>query len=510
MSDVSKIQGPGSPPEPGGKKEKQISDEFKKKMQKVEKISGADPEQKKKRKRREETEDEPDLERESNLPAPSKTFSLEEEPEKAKSIFDIPKNKPIAQGPADSPPPEKQKSTSRASFVSQTPPSEEEDQDELVLPPSQTPPSQSTTSTTPSGAASEDNVNISGPSAYESPAFEEDNPSDPQQQPHDDSINKQNKTWKAENKSEIGAKTTDSPETIKQKKKEEVILPGSPVYDLSKGKKGKKKELKKAEEVAGLTNQKQVIKKGPASPIQDEVSKTVKKSPETLPRKGKRPLSQGDEDKKRLFETVKEEKEKTKETEEFTGIFPPQIQIEAHGHAKDEKKGIKGSKEKIEKTSNQPLNEIPEGRAEALLPTSFPSETTPPSPTPPYAYLHPQVLELFERMVGVMTIATYNGATETTISLNSPQFASSVFYGAQIIIREYSTAPKVFNIELLGNEQAIELFQGNAEDLMAAFQSGNYTFRVNQLQTGLLRSEKPLFHRKEKPSRKNKGDNQGQ
>ncbi len=127
------------------------------------------------------------------------------------------------------------------------------------------------------------------------------------------------------------------------------------------------------------------------------------------------------------------------------------------------------------------------------------------TPPPAYTAMNSQVLALYERMVGVMTIMTDSKMTETVITLNSPQFASSVFYGTQIIIQEYASAPKIFNVQLNGNPEAVALFQGNADDLMAAFQYGNYKFRVNRFETGYL-SERPLFHRKEKTS----GDKQDQ
>jgi hypothetical protein len=45
----------------------------------------------------------------------------------------------------------------------------------------------------------------------------------------------------------------------------------------------------------------------------------------------------------------------------------------------------------------------------------------------------------------------------------------------------------------------VAAFQGNTNDLMAAFQHGNYNFRVNRLDTSLL-DERPLFKRKDKIS----------
>ncbi len=134
----------------------------------------------------------------------------------------------------------------------------------------------------------------------------------------------------------------------------------------------------------------------------------------------------------------------------------------------------------------------------ALKPAPIPPPAAP-KEIGPYARLHPQVQDLFDRMMGLMTVMNLSGITTTTITLNARQFASSVFFGAQIIIREFSTAPKAFNIELSGSPQAMELLQGQTGGMMAAFQAGNYGFRVNRLDTSLL-EDKPLFKRKEQAS----------
>jgi hypothetical protein len=165
-------------------------------------------------------------------------------------------------------------------------------------------------------------------------------------------------------------------------------------------------------------------------------------------------------------------------------------------------------KEPVKEKKETQKKEVPPPMTQMELPTE-PFQTPAPvattsalSPLPPYAMMHPEVQELFDRMVGVMTVMNMSGLTETVITLNMPQFASSVFFGTQIIIHEFSSAPQAFNIQLNGTPQAVDLFQNNVEDLMAAFQSGNYNFRVNRLDTGYF-SEKPLFRRKEKAEGKN-------
>lgn len=151
-----------------------------------------------------------------------------------------------------------------------------------------------------------------------------------------------------------------------------------------------------------------------------------------------------------------------------------------------------------------------------VQPTSqeaLPAAIQPTTPTAPasYAYLHPQVLDLFERMVGVMTVMSNAGITETTVTLSSPQYQNSVFFGAQIIIKEYETAQKSYNIQLIGSPQGVALFDANVDDLMAAFQGaqgGRYNFRVNRIETAIA-SEKPLFHRKEAVGKDKKQQDSG-
>lgn len=159
-----------------------------------------------------------------------------------------------------------------------------------------------------------------------------------------------------------------------------------------------------------------------------------------------------------------------------------------------QQEGKKGGKEKKTEEAHG-VSGMQPGVAAPL--TGTPSTPTAPAP---YTQLHPMVLDLFERMVGVMTVMSTAGITETTVTLSSPQYANSVFFGAQIIIKEYSTAPKAFNIQIITNAQGAALVQAYADDLMAAFRTGNYNFKVNRLEAGLS-AEKPLVRRKEGPSK---------
>ena len=101
-------------------------------------------------------------------------------------------------------------------------------------------------------------------------------------------------------------------------------------------------------------------------------------------------------------------------------------------------------------------------------------------------------------MAGVMTVMTQSGITETSISLTSDQFSGSHFYGAEIVIREYSTAPKQFNIEVRGSAAAVAQFQGSIPYIESAFRTGNYKFGIHRLETSILRIEdEPVSGEKE-------------
>ena len=97
-----------------------------------------------------------------------------------------------------------------------------------------------------------------------------------------------------------------------------------------------------------------------------------------------------------------------------------------------------------------------------------------------------------------------SGINETTIHLNSAEYANSRFAGSQIVIREFSTAPLAYNIELIGTPQNAALFEQNVGSLMNAFQAGHHNFTVNRIDTRLAsqRPDKPVFHRKETSSEK--------
>jgi hypothetical protein len=116
-------------------------------------------------------------------------------------------------------------------------------------------------------------------------------------------------------------------------------------------------------------------------------------------------------------------------------------------------------------------------------------------------YLHPEIVPLFEKMIGTIIQIQSQGITKTEIFLNSEAFASSIFFGSSISLEKYSTAPDSFNVFLKGPTEAVNVFNENIASLYDAFSKGNFGFKINRLEA---EHERPLFKRKEKTSDREK------
>lgn len=110
----------------------------------------------------------------------------------------------------------------------------------------------------------------------------------------------------------------------------------------------------------------------------------------------------------------------------------------------------------------------------------------------------PGIEALFERMASEMLVMCSSGETETTLFLDSSHFASSIFFGTEITIREFSTAPKAFNIEITSTSAALAVLDAGKQGLLAAFQNGKFNFSVHRIDTLVKQNEdRPVLHRKE-------------
>lgn len=109
--------------------------------------------------------------------------------------------------------------------------------------------------------------------------------------------------------------------------------------------------------------------------------------------------------------------------------------------------------------------------------------------------LSSELQALFEKMASTMLVMTSSRENETTLFLDK---AGSVFFGTRITIREFSTAPKAFNVEIASHVSAMALIESGKQDLLAAFQNGKFNFSIHRLDTQIEhKQERPVLHRKE-------------
>ncbi len=151
-------------------------------------------------------------------------------------------------------------------------------------------------------------------------------------------------------------------------------------------------------------------------------------------------------------------------------------------------KGEMGKKKKNDDDS--PFIEATSETASITLPT-FETPIAPVAETqatPSYTRLTPEVHELFEKMGGVMVVQLDKDVTTTTMNINMP---NSVFNGAQVILDQYSSAPHSYNLQLIGNPEAVKLFTSNMTQLENSFKQANFNFEVNILNPSITQTKKP-------------------
>jgi hypothetical protein len=105
---------------------------------------------------------------------------------------------------------------------------------------------------------------------------------------------------------------------------------------------------------------------------------------------------------------------------------------------------------------------------------------------------------LFEKMASTMIVMTSTEESETTLYLDSPKFSSSAFFGTRITVKEFSTAPKIFNIEIASHQAALNLLATHKDALLAAFESHKLPFAIHRLDTELHGIEEHASHHSDK------------
>lgn len=133
--------------------------------------------------------------------------------------------------------------------------------------------------------------------------------------------------------------------------------------------------------------------------------------------------------------------------------------------------------------------EGPFGLVEGCVPSPF-SIATPTVINALPSMTTPDLQPLFESMATTMMVMNMGDETHTTLVLNHPSFAASPFFGTEITIKEFTTAPKTFNIEIISNPSAILAIQKGTEQLLSLFTRGDFGFSVHRLETH-IQSDSP-------------------
>lgn len=270
--------------------------------------------------------------------------------------------------------------------------------------------------------------------------------------------------FKETKKSASHGKETFGKKQKTSKKEEESIFgpPGKAVLQ-------KKEEMEKAKMKASLKEKKQIPLQGAASSEKWKEAAPIKK------------------------EVSPKEKKEKEEAILLTGEMK-----ERHWKESGEDKKQGGKKFRSFEIEPASLTPLPSSVAPLAQEAAFMAAPS----------LTPQTASLFFQMVGtIYVMCGPKGVSRTEILLNAPSLANSKFFGATISITKYATAPDSLNILLTGNNEAVAAFNKNIPNLYAAFQNGNFNFRIGRISAEYT-TEKPIFRRKEEGE--GKGDKRGQ
>jgi len=118
---------------------------------------------------------------------------------------------------------------------------------------------------------------------------------------------------------------------------------------------------------------------------------------------------------------------------------------------------------------------------------------------PIYQRFQPEIREFFQDLVSEMVFLNSSGKSQTMITLSSPHLQSSPLYGMQILITEYSSAPKLFNVELYANATAMALVAPSLKEFTNTFDKSKFPFDIhrfelyNQEESSLLKKVESLL-----------------
>ena len=108
-------------------------------------------------------------------------------------------------------------------------------------------------------------------------------------------------------------------------------------------------------------------------------------------------------------------------------------------------------------------------------PSIEPTTSTPLTASAQYTQFTPQLFELFQKLVGMMTVMQFQGKTTTSIILHMPK---SALDGAHIDIEHYDTAPHAFNISLYTTPEGQKILDPQMQVLEQQLKNSMPNFQI--------------------------------
>ncbi len=140
-------------------------------------------------------------------------------------------------------------------------------------------------------------------------------------------------------------------------------------------------------------------------------------------------------------------------------------------------------KEKTQKKEEIPLGMTPEIIAPLRKVDLFPE-------TPTSSLMPIDALELIDQVCSEILVMETESSSQTTFILQGERFSNSSFYGAEITIEEFSTAPKLFNISIKTTDSAITIIQTQIAGFLNLLEKRDFSFGINRIDTS-LQTESP-------------------
>jgi len=470
MSDLDKGKGNlgPAPREPEKRQSEVDKDKFKDLMGKVEESDEAEKRDKRRTKggRKEDEDDEVDVE--ENAPAPTGDFSayMGGDDEKS-SLFDVKSGGTLSTEEPQEPPESGNFLYQPQGYEDRSPPPDDSGglHDSFYMPKPQ-------------------------PEQQAPPPSEPQPEEAPQQQPQE-------------------VQGSQQPQQQQQDKKkdhhDESLLKATPDRFTSEKKKGFKVEKEHKERVPTLdpsSDEHKKILTGKKEPTHTEHKKEPEKSPEPQ----KQTTKEGEIQQAPMRAKTEHEMKKQDASEPRKVEVQEQITSMTTPHKGEEKGDQKGQGDDHKKASSiEATEEAGEAGLGAQV-AKAPFPKVEPTELPKYATLNEHIFEMFEKLSGVMIVMSMKEGEKTThVSLN---MENSPFNGSEIEIKEFDIARGVFNVQLIGSPEAVDLFNANIDDLAAAFQQANYSFKVN-VQRPILKSTE-TYARVERKEEGSGGQNDGQ